>query len=43
MKTLLETSPSTRPAIVIADRDARRLDDLLGAGAAALRDAGQLR
>ncbi len=43
MKTLLETSTSPRPAIVIADRDARRLDDLLGAGAAALRDASHLR
>jgi regulator of nucleoside diphosphate kinase len=43
MNTVLETTPTTRPAIVIADRDARRLDGLLDASAAALHDAGHLR
>jgi hypothetical protein len=42
MNTVLETIPTTRPAIVIADRDLRRLDDLLGAGGAARRDASHL-
>ena len=44
MNTLMEPVPLTRPAIVIADRDARRLDDLLGADrVAALHDAEHLR
>lgn len=42
MNTLLETTPTTRPAIVIADRDLRRLDGLLGASVAARRDASHL-
>lgn len=42
MNTLLETTPTNRPAIVIADRDLRRLDGLLGAVAAARRDADHL-
>ncbi len=42
MNATLESVPVRRPAIIVAERDARRLDFLLGTGAA-LRDADHLR